>query len=186
MMSNMSAPSTRRSLLASSLAVAAVVGVGGTAVAAMPAANALPAGHRRGPVAETASDGAKIYQVLDGHGKTVGYTFEDGDLATLKKSSQSVEREPEMDGAITVRSAGTDVAACAAGIAGFIGLTIFPQVRLAKLAWRLGKLVAKYGPKLVARIFKGARGIAGQTVEKDIIEIGKELSGVATLAACGL
>lgn len=66
----------------------------------------------------------------------------------------------------------------------FIGSTVFPGARGPEVAYKLAKLVGKYGANTVARTIKGARGIAGSTVEKDIIALAKELSGIGGLAAC--
>lgn len=142
--------------------------------------------HSRGRVVDTTDDGVKIYEVLGSGGGIVGYTFDERRLKELRAAGAAIHSEPEVNGAITVQVGVTSVAACATAIAGFVAMTVFPAVRVAKLAWRLGKLVLKYGPKLVARIFKGARGIAGRTVENDIIDLGKALTGVTALASCGL
>ncbi|MFB9775075.1 hypothetical protein [Brevibacterium otitidis] len=177
---------SRRTVLAACIAAPAILATGVAAEASSKKSAAIPQGHRRGRVTETMSDGTRIYEVVDERGEVVGFTFDDERLEVLQRASREIEREPEMEGAITVRGRGTSVAACAAAIAGFVALTVFPAARVAKLAWRLGKLVAKYGPRLVARVFKGARGIAGRTVEKELIDLAKSLSGVAALKACGI
>ncbi|GAA1730562.1 hypothetical protein [Brachybacterium phenoliresistens] len=179
----------RRALIAACVAAPAVAVTGGVA-SADPIGSALPAGKRRGAVVDTDSDGTEIYEVLDSEGTVVGYTLADEKLREMSVASSALAKEDSLDGSLQVQAqaAGgiTSIAACAAAIAGFVALTVFPAARMAKLAWRLGKLTAKYGPKLVARIFGGARGIAGRTVERELIDLAKELSGVAALAACGI
>ncbi|MFC0673649.1 hypothetical protein [Brachybacterium hainanense] len=178
----------RRALIAACVAVPAVVAGGGAALAEQPK-TALPVGMKRGSVAETDEDGTKIYEVLDGEGNVVGYTFDEEKLRELSTAGAALDKEMSSggDGAPQVQAASvSEVALCAAAIAGFVAMTVFPAARVARLAWRLGKLTAKYGPKLVARIFMGARGIAGRTVEKELIDLAKELTGVAALQACGL
>lgn len=179
----------RRALIAACVAVPAVAVTGGVATAA-PVKIALPAGQKRGTVVETVEDGTKIYEVLDREGNVVGYTLDDDKLRQMSTASMALAQEDTLDGSLQIRvvtpSGVTSVAACAAAIAGFVALTVFPAARVAKLAWRVGKLTVKYGPTLVARIFRGARGIAGRTVEKELIDLAKSLTGVAALAACGL
>ncbi|GAA1719474.1 hypothetical protein GCM10009793_15820 [Brachybacterium phenoliresistens] len=178
----------RRALIAACITVPAVAATGGAALAD-PAKSTLPAGQRRGAVVDTDDDGTKVYEVLDQKGEVVGYTLDDDKLRELSAAGAALDKQTSSgaDGALQAQAASvSEVALCAAAISGFVVMTVFPAARVAKLAWRLGKLTAKYGPKLVARIFKGARGIAGRTVEKEIIEIGKELTGVAALQACGL
>lgn len=190
-MSKKSTLVNRRALFAACVAVPTVVATGGAASAAPVTSEkvTIPAGNRRGVVVDTEDDGTKIYEVLDRSGKVVGYTFDDNALSELSIAGKALGEEETLDGSLEVEAqagGATDVAACAAGVSAFVVMTVFPAARVAKLAWRLGKLTKKYGPKLVARIFKGARGVAGRTAEKEIIQLGKELTGIAALKACGL
>ncbi|MCP3427080.1 hypothetical protein NBM05_13930 [Rothia sp. AR01] len=134
--------------------------------------------------------GVPIYEVVDGGGQVAGVTLPVDELKKLDEYAQHLRREfdapPPRTGVVGAQANVTRVAACAAGIAWFIAQTVFPAARIANLAFRLGRLVSRYGARTVARIFMGARGIAGRSAEREIIDLAKSLSGVAALGACGI
>lgn len=177
----------RRALIAACVAVPAVAATGGTAVADQTNA-VLLAGRRRGAVAGTGDDGAKIYELLDQEGKVVGYTLDDDVLRELRASVSDLDEGARIGAKEAgLQSTGvTEVAACVAAIAWFAAQTVFPTVRVASLAIRLGKLVSKYGARTVARIFMGARGIAGRTAQQEIKDFALAASGIGGLMACGI
>lgn len=177
----------RRALIAACVAVPAVAATGGVAVAD-PAKPTLPEGQRRGNVVGTGDDGSKIYELVDQKGTVVGYTLEDDKLRELNASVSDLDEGARIgqQEAQLQASGATSVAACVAAIAWFAAQTAFPTVRAANIAIRLSKLVSKYGARTVARIFMGARGIAGRTAEQEIKEFALAASGIGGLMACGL
>ena len=116
----------------------------------------------------------------------MGFTLEEPKLKELNASSAEIDTAVKADSPQIQPAVATNVAACIAAIAWFAAQTVFPTVRLANLAVRLGGLVAKYGARTVARIFMGARGIAGRTAEQEIKDFALAASGVGGLMACGL
>lgn len=182
----------RRNLLVSGAVGLGSVIAGTTVATALEPSSDLPPGMKRGKIIDYV-EGAPIYEVVDEKGVAQGATFSSTELPKIHRDLQDLGKELEKSkssnhwrGSKPVASAQgvTEVAACAAAIAWFIGGTVFPWARGAKVAYRLAKLVGKYGANTVARIIKGARGIAGSTVEKDIIALAKELSGIGGLAVC--
>lgn len=141
-----------------------------------------------GSVVDTADDGTQIFEVLDAQGQRVGYTLESTKLAELNASAAELDA-----GASEAQQAGqaqpssvTEVAACVAAIAWFAAQTVFPTVRVANLAVRLGGLVSKYGARTVARIFMGARDIGGRTAQEEVKDFALAASGLGGLAVCGI
>lgn len=74
------------------------------------------------------------------------------------------------------------VVQCTAAVAAFIGLTVFPTARAAKVAVRLAGYVQKYGAKKVVAIM--TRTYKGANKDKLFIEFAKELAGVGALEVC--
>lgn len=182
----------RRTLMAACLVAPATALSTGVASAAPSGKNLLD-GQSVGSAVATADDGSNIYEVLDAQGNRVGFTLEAAKLESLNASAAEIDAEtqaasPESQAASPeAQPAGaTNVAACVAAIAWFAAQTVFPTVRIANLAIRLGKLVSKYGARTVARIFMGARGIAGRTAEQEIKEFALAASGIGGLMACGI
>lgn len=177
----------RRTLMAACLATPAAALSMGTASAA-PSTEKLPDGHQAGSVVGTAEDGSKIFEVLDEQGQRIGYTLEATKLEELHTAAADLDREASTaQKEIQPRASGaTTVAACVAAIGWFAAKTIFPSIRVASLAVRLGKLIGKYGARTVARIFMGARGIAGRTAEQEIKDFALAASGIGGLMACGI
>lgn len=176
----------RRTLMAACLVTPAAALSMGPASAA-PSGSTLPDGRTAGAAVATADDGSQIFEVLDADGNRVGFTLESGRLDELNATAASLEAEVNKAGEAQVEAAGaTNVAACVAAIGWFAAQTVFPTVRIANLAIRLGGLVGKYGVRTVARIFMGARNIAGRTAEQEIKDFALAASGVGGLMACGL
>lgn len=185
-MSECSSMIERRRIVAGGAGAALLALTSGIAAAAPASATELlPAGHRRGRIVTTV-ESTPVYEVLREDGRVAGYTLAAADLRRAQAAAGEVHLEVERAKGVATTDGITSVAACGAGILWFVAQTVFPSVKLAALAVRLGRLVAKYGARTVARIFLGARGIAGRTAEREIIDLAKALSGVAALAACGL
>ena len=147
----------------------------------------LPEGQVQGAAVSTAEDGSQIFEVLDAQGNVAGYTFDAKKLGELQTVGTDLEAQSkDLDGAEVQAAGVTNVALCVAAVGWFVAQTVFPTVRIANLAIRLGGLVSKYGARTVARIFMGARGIAGRTAEQEIKEFALAASGIGGLAACGL
>lgn len=171
-----------------------VAGLATCLVAGSTVANAtdsdLPQGFRRGKVIDYV-DGRPIYEVLDSQGAAQGVALSAGDAKTVQASLKELDNELNTN---TDRpwarqrygAAPQSVTLCAAAIAWFVAQTVFPAAKFAKLAWRLGKLVQKYGARTVARIWRGARNITDRTAQQEIIDLAKALSGVGGLSACGI
>ena len=178
----------RRSLLTGGVGLTATVclALSGVMAGAAPASatELLPAGHRRGRIVARV-DSVPIFEVVTDDGRVAGYTLGAAELRQVQKAAAEVHLHLDGQKGVASTQSFTKVAACGAGILWFVAQTVFPSVKLASLAWRLGRLVSKYGARTVARIFLGARNIAGRTAEQEIIDLAKALSGVAALAACG-
>lgn len=187
----------RRALFAACVVVPAVAASGGVASAA-PAGPALPVGLRRGAASEADESGAKIYEVLDGEGRVVGYSVDDDSRKVLDDNGPELGRL--LDGAMRERRYTSDsplaeanrqqVAAagsgleCGAAIALFIGTTVFPSARVAKLVARLAGIVKKYGVKKFVRILTGAVKISDNSMKKTFLEIAGALTGISSLGVC--
>ncbi|KAA9084143.1 hypothetical protein [Microbacterium radiodurans] len=149
----------------------------------------LPAGQTRGAVVDVADGGVEIFEVVDATGTRVGYTLSAEDLSAAHAAATQVDIATSE--ALTVRTQSAaasevNVPLCVAAVAWFVAQTVFPAARVAALAARLAGLVSKYGVQTVARIFTGARGIAGRTAEQEIKEFALAATGVGGLAACGI
>jgi hypothetical protein len=177
----------RRALMAACLITPAAALSMGTASAA-PSAQTFSEGQRAGSVVATAEDGSQIFEVLDAQGQRVGYTIESTKLEELNASAAELEYgAATSDQQAQAQASGvTGVAACVAAIAWFAAQTVFPTVRVANLAIRLGGLVSKYGARTVARIFMGARVKAGRTAQQEIKDFALAASGIGGLMACGI
>lgn len=178
----------RRALMAACVAVpVAALSAGAASAQQTSRASALPDGQRQGPAVSTADDGTPIYEVLDAQGKVVGYTVDAAQRAEFEAIAAEFDAQAQAADGENVQAAGiTNVALCIAAVGWFIAQTVFPTVRVANLAIRLGGLVSKYGVSTVARILAGARGIAGRTAEQEIKEFALAASGIGGLAACGI
>lgn len=131
-------------------------------------------------------DSVPIFEVVTDDGRVAGCTLGSVELRQAQRAAAEVHLHLEGQKGIASTQSFTTVAACGAGILWFVAQTVFPSVKPASLAWRLGRRVSQYGARTVARILLGARSIAGRTAEQEIIDRAKALSGVAALAACGL
>ena len=178
----------RRALMAACVAVPVAAMSAGTASAEQtPSTGALPDGQVQGSAVSTADDGTRIFEVLDAEGNVVGYTVDAGKRQELEAAAGDFQAQAqELDGEQVQAASVTNVALCVAAVGWFIAQTVFPTVRIANLAIRLGGLVSKYGVSTVARILAGARGIAGRTAEQEIKEFALAASGIGGLAACGI
>lgn len=178
----------RRALMAACVAVpVAVLSTGTASAAPTDGVATLPEGQWQGPVVSMAEDGTQIFEVLDAKGAVVGYTLDADKRGELNAAAAEFETQSkELEGQQFQAASATNVALCVAAVGWFVAQTVFPTVRIANLAVRLGGLVAKYGVKTVARIFAGARGIAGRTAEQEIKDFALAASGIGGLAACGI
>lgn len=149
----------------------------------------LPAGQTRGAVVSVADGGVQIYEVVNATGNRVGFTLSAEDLRAAHSAATQIDAVTS--GAMTnqaqsAAASEVNVPLCVAAVAWFVAQTVFPAARVAALAARLAGLVSKYGVQTVARIFTGARGIAGRTAEQEIKEFALAATGVGGLAACGI
>lgn len=176
----------RRTLMAACL-VTPVAAMSMGPASAAPSSQQLPDGQSVGAAVGAADDGSQIFEVLDSHGQRVGFTIEAAKLEQLNASAAGLETEVNDAEQLQAEPASvTGVAACVAAIAWFAAQTVFPTVRVANLAIRLGGLISKYGARTVARIFMGARNYAGRTAQQEIKDFALAASGIGGLMACGI
>lgn len=177
----MSVPALDRRIFFKSSLVGGLVALAASTTAGAVSGD-LPVGYKRGKISAYEA-GAPIYEVIDNSGNIVGYTLSAHDLKLTQRSLGELDRKiKNLD--FSKEVAPQNVVACAAGIGAFVVQTVFPAARVARLAWRLGGLVRRYGATTVARIFKGARGIAGRTAEQEIVDIIGALTGIDLLRSC--
>lgn len=187
----------RRALLAACVVVPAVAVSGGSASAA-PIGSAMPGGFRRGTVVDTDQGGATVYEVLDGEGEVVGYSLDDDSRKVLDDSAPELQRQFDRvsrdrdytsDSPLGIANRQQAAAAgsgleCGAAVALFIGTTVFPTARVAKLAARLAGLVKKHGVSKFVRILTGAVKISDNSMKKTFLEIAGALTGISSLGVC--
>jgi hypothetical protein len=134
-----------------------------------------------------------IMAVKDASGNIVGYAVNepyrsdlDAIAAQLQAEGQALSGAQIQAEGRALAEGGVDtlfkVAACVGGVSLFIGLTVFPSVKAAKLAVRLGKMVKQYGVKRLAKIL--LRLEKGKEQDRIFIEFGKQALGIGVLAPC--
>lgn len=138
----------------------------------------LDVAHIVGQVVGTEGD-AEIREVHDGAGNVVGYTFDDASRA-LHEATTVGSLIAEQPGQYTTTA---NFWTCSAAISWFIASTVFPSVRVAKLAWRLGGLVRKYGLRTTVRVLTGAHKLSSRTAQQEFKELALALTGVGGLQA---
>lgn len=176
---------TRRIAMTGSLvSLLAYLPVSATATTISSIDSDLPPDFMRRQVVEN-FEGYEIYEILDEEGKPRGFSLSQPAMKQLRAVARGIDADINK-GRVQyprIQPAGVE---CAFAIAWFVGATVFPAVRIAKLAARLLILVRRLGIEKVARIFQGVRNIAGRTMEKEVLDLAKELSGIAALKACGI
>lgn len=147
-------------------------------IGSSPAPVRLGAAHTVGTVVDTEGD-VEIREVRDGSGNLVGYTFDEASRA-LHEGTTGDRLSAEQPGQHTTAA---NFWTCSAAVAWFIAQTVFPSVKIAKLAWRLGKLVRTYGPSTTVRVLTGARKLSNRTAQQEFRELALALTGVGGLQA---
>lgn len=141
----------------------------------------LPAGWRRGRIVAR-EDGAPIYEILDAAGHEAGYALSQEDMEEARRAAKDVETERR-----DLQAVGADfwkITKCTAAIAWFTAQTVFPSVKVARIAYNLSRLVKKYGARKVASSFLRWRSSKGRDMEDDIKDVALALTGVGALSVC--
>ncbi|WP_143556918.1 hypothetical protein [Serinibacter salmoneus] len=169
--------------VAMALLVSFVVAAPGTAASAESTAtqqHEIVDAERGGVVAR--ESGVDIYEMVDESGEIVGYAIAESAQDRLPLSLA----QTRLGAGGPEHSVSANFWTCSAAIAWFIGQTVFPSVKIARLVVRLGQFVSKYGFSKTVKIFTGAYKLSGRTAKEEFIDLAKALSGVGGLqVGCG-
>lgn len=173
----------------------ALVGIGaaffGGALSFTAQANADPdlsVGAKRGRVVGVEGR-MSIYEVVGDDGKFMGYALSAANMAAVRQSAREVEAQSRAlaskDTHVQALDLGVlDAAKCAAAITWFAAQTVFPSVKMARVAAKLAGMVKKYGVKKVASVLTRWRKSKDRNIESDLKDLALALTGVGALSAC--